>query len=102
MLDVHVSLSMMFLTIVTYIAFFLCLFYREGNQNFCNSSCPDFTPPAYSRLMNADKPNMWFGSPGKHSQDLYKSCLDMRSHASFGGSCISTSSVVGDLASSRR
>lgn len=76
---------------------------EEGNQNFCNSSCPDFTPPAYSRLRNADgKPNMWFGSPGKHSQDLYKSCLDMRSHASFGGSCISTSSVVGDLASSRR
>lgn len=96
-------LSMMFVQIVTYIAFIMFLFCREGNQNSCDFPCPDFSPPAYSRVRNVDaKPNTWFGSPEKHFQDPYKSYLDMTSHASHNGSCMSSSSVVGDLASSRR
>lgn len=95
-------LSMVFVKIITYIAFIIFLFCRERNQNFCDFPCPDFSPPA-SRMRSVDgKSNMWFGSPEKHSQDLYKSYLDTTSHASHGGSCIPTLSVVGDLASSRR
>ncbi|XP_038881855.1 kinesin-like protein KIN-8B isoform X1 [Benincasa hispida] len=76
---------------------------EEGNQNFCDFPCPDFSPPVYSRARNVDaKPNMWSGSPERHPRDLYKSYLDMTSHASHGGSCMSSSSVVGDIASSRR
>ncbi|XP_022132776.1 kinesin-like protein KIN-8B isoform X2 [Momordica charantia] len=72
---------------------------EEGNQNFCDFPCPDLSPSSYSRVRSADgKPNMWFGSPEKHSQDLYK-YLDMTSHASHGGSWMSRSSAVGDLAS---
>ncbi|XP_016899280.2 kinesin-like protein KIN-8B isoform X3 [Cucumis melo] len=75
---------------------------EEGNQN-CDFPCPDFSPPAYLRGRNVDaKPTMSFGSPEKYPQDLYKSYLDMTSHASHGGSCMSSSSVVGDLSSSRR
>lgn len=99
-LDVHVSLSMMFVKIINCICrFILFLFCREGNQNFCDFPCPDLSPSSYSRVRSADgKPNMWFGSPEKHSQDLYK-YLDMTSHASHGGSWMSRSSAVGDLAS---
>ncbi|XP_031742656.1 kinesin-like protein KIN-8B isoform X2 [Cucumis sativus] len=75
---------------------------EEGSQN-CDFPCPDFSPPAYSRVRNVDaKPNMSFGSPENYPQDPYKSYLDMTSHSFHGGSCMSSSSIVGDLSSNRR